>query len=166
VAGEARAEVEWKVSFFRKYPFASEDPLDIMLEKVEEQARQEGAPLTADEQRLLRAEYDRNVAVDSVREVRFRKLVSRILDAERSDAQISSDYRKRSFGNAIEWAGDRAYPYVVHLAEEDVRKWSDSHPEPLRAHVMDKLRLLGWALAVVLGMFTVIVLIAFLTNNT
>jgi hypothetical protein len=101
------------LSWIRKYPFGEEDALDIMLEFMDFEAQRNGLPLTEEEKQLLRSETPK-VAPDQ--EPRLLGMVKAILEREMSSDQ-SPDYKKRNFGNAIEWAGDISYPYVVQLAE-------------------------------------------------
>lgn len=97
-------------AWIRKNPFATIDPKTEMIRLVSEQATLSGTPLSEFELALLASE---NPAVDEATERRLRGFVAGVIDNQRSSGR---DRDPRSFVNAIEWAGDGAWPHVVAIA--------------------------------------------------
>ena len=114
------------MSWIRRNPFTEEDPVQVMIDAVAVEAENQGSFLSAAEKELLAQERYKS-PVDPLQEERLKSLVNAVVLREINDAEINSDYRKRSFLNAIEWAGDLQYPYVVQLAERSMIEYQDSH---------------------------------------
>jgi len=85
-----------------------------MINFVADAAKQSGAPLTDDERSILAAE---NPDVAPATEKRLRGLVAKVIAEQK---QTGQENERKSFVNAIEWAGDGEYPYVVALAEAEI----------------------------------------------
>jgi hypothetical protein len=150
------------MSWIRKYPFGNEDALEIMLEYVSREAEVRGHPLTSDETALLRSEtFDPNV--DPNTESRLLELVESIV--EREAAEVGSDnYKIRNFSNAIEWAGDMQYPYIVHLAEH-VITGRPSTRSTRKGRIWGLIRLFATGFAIVLVMLLVVSVIGILSEK-
>jgi hypothetical protein len=93
-------------------PFTT-DPKMQMIAFLAEEANISGQPLTDWERRILAAE---NPDVDEKTERRLKTLVEAVV-ARQKRSGLESD--SHSFMNALPWAGDREYPYVVALAETE-----------------------------------------------
>jgi hypothetical protein len=97
-------------AWIRKSPFTTIDPKREMIRLVSEQANLTGTPLSEFELAFLSSA---NPQVDETTERRLRDLVVGVIDNQRSSGQ---DRDPKSFVNAIEWAGDGEWPYVVAIA--------------------------------------------------
>jgi hypothetical protein len=101
------------MSFLRRSPFGGADPAEFMIGLIAQQAQTEGAPLSEGERKLLATECTLDSQIPVEVEKRLKGLVHSIV--ERENVHPESDYRVRTFLNAIEWV-DESYPYVLALA--------------------------------------------------
>jgi len=85
-----------------------------MIRLVSEHAILSGTPLNDFERALLASE---NPAVDETTEKRLRALIGSLIASQKSSGQ---DGDPRSFANAIEWASEGKWPYVVAIAAAEI----------------------------------------------
>jgi hypothetical protein len=152
------------MNWIRKNPFGDEDPLEIMIGCVAAEAKEQGKELTGEDVALLRAEYyvvdpENDTKVDRSAELRYMALVKAVLEKE-----AASETGSKRFTNAIEWAGDQQYPYVVALAELCITG-EDPGPRVRRGRLADQFFLLATGLAVVLAMFLIVTIVGILSEK-
>lgn len=97
------------MKIIKKNPF-DVDPKKAMIEAVASEANLSGEPLSDNELTILAAE---NPEVDDRTEDRLRRLVAKVIKRQQESGQSEDP---KSFVNAIEWASDLEYSYVLALA--------------------------------------------------
>jgi hypothetical protein len=105
------------------------DPKEAMIRAVEEEAARSGAQLTREERNRLESPGTGRQALSlgDATDHRLRTLVASVVSKERQSGYAA---RPGSFVNAVRPAGEREYPYVVELAEDEIRA---RQPEPALA---------------------------------
>ena len=130
-----------------------------MIQSVVIEAEKQGELLSNGDIELLNSSRPTNVSGES--ESRLLLWVGKIIERER----LAGDFYEedRTFSNAIEWAGDREYPYVVELAE----RYFCENPglQPKGGLLKDKLYLLITGVVLVVLMFLVVAIVGFLTDK-
>lgn len=101
------------MKIIKRNPFEAE-PKKAMIEDVVSEADLSGEPLSNHELTILATE---NPEVDDRTEARLRHLVAKVIRRQKESGQAE---HLKSFVNAVEWAGDGEYPYVVALAEAEI----------------------------------------------
>ncbi|MCU1308256.1 MAG: hypothetical protein JWN45_2951 [Acidobacteriaceae bacterium] len=153
---EARAQVEGEMSLIRKYPFGDEDPVEVMVEEVAAEASRQGSSLTVEERALLASERPKKSSISTEADNRMAQFITAIIAREAEDQEINADYRKRSFSNAIEWAGDMQYPYVVELAEKAIFAYQAAHPQLRRRRIVRDTFSVFFAAVLLIVVFSVV----------
>ena len=96
------------------------DPKTTMIQAVEEEAARSGAPLTSEERSRLEnsATEETVLGLEDAIEHRLKDLVASVIANEKRSGYA---VHPSSFVNAIGPAGEREYPLVVKLAEDQIR---------------------------------------------
>ncbi len=128
----------------KKSPFGTnEDPVEHMVNLLQNEAIKAGCPLTDLDRKILRDENPDNEAIHQELRQRAKQLIARIFEAEPWD---DFDRDPKGFGSSLEWASDSHCSNIVMLAEEVACEIA--YPLP-RLHgwglVKDKLQLVGCA---------------------
>lgn len=105
----------------RKDRESAADAKAAMIRAVEEEAARSGAQLTREEKNRLESSGTGGQALslgDATTDHRLRALVASVVSKEWQSGDAT---RPGSFVNAVGPAGDREYPYVVQLAEDEIK---------------------------------------------
>jgi hypothetical protein len=151
----------------RNSPFSSaEEAAKNMVDLLAQEGEKAGTPLTDQEKEtLLQSSSDSLYSLSISEELRrkTKALITRIFQAESPE---EFDRGPRSFSDSMLWAGDKAYPNVVALAEEVSRGIGEMQYPPLRGWSWgkDRVQVVGCGCLVVLAMF-VMVTIAGIVNH-
>ncbi len=142
------------MNWFIKTPFGpDEDPVEHMVQLLAVEAEKTGFPLSAlEKEGLLDERPDHESPPQELRQ-KAKDLIARILEAESDDFERNP----KSFGNSLQWAGDRGYVPIVALAEEVSCEMGGSAYPPLHGwkKIKDRGLLIGCGLLVVLAMFAI-----------
>lgn len=158
--------IEHTMSWVRKDPFGcDEDPIRHMVVLLAVAAENAGIPITDDDKRILCKESRRGEPLpDELRE-KAKKLIEQIL---KKDCESVATEDTKSFGNSLEWAGDRDYPNIVALTEEVIMSGAYVRNLP-RLHgwawVKERIQVVGFGLLIVLLMFLVIGIVTIVSRH-
>jgi len=147
------------MTFIRRNPFRDVDPKMTMIDVVAAEAADEGHALSENERSWLACERPKELPPDA-RE-RLKGIIEKIIERERWSEEARNN--PRSFINAIEWAGDQEYPYVVELAEEVFcdNPGPEAGLQSPRTWLKDKAQLIVTALVLVAIMFAIVMVAGF-----
>lgn len=148
------------MGWIRKTPFSrDEDAAAHMISILGREAESQGQPLTQQEVKLLRKEFEPMKQLPGEFAQRTKKLIRGVLERERGSGEHANP---RSFSSSLEWAGDQEYPYIVQLTEEVSREIAPPIPLTGWARVKDKIQLVACGIALVLVMFVVVAILRLL----